>query len=145
MIFKGWNNYCPCYRCVTFLRCFISRQGKRPIGKAWPKIFFPQGPPFFEQQKIEEKFWGNSVQPCCERLALPLHRKKYQRYGQYHSWKSLWLLASFLDGIEDEPRQNKSKEKNGVSRFLSLPISEPPLHCGWNAKKSSSASLKKFD
>ena len=33
-------------------------------------------------------------------------------------------------------REKQSKEKNGTSRFLSLPMSKPPPYSGWYAKKS---------
>ena len=40
--------------------------------------------------------------------------------------------------------EKQSKEKNGVNRFLSLPMSKPPPNCGWYATRTLSCYTTKY-
>ena len=114
-------NYCPCYRCVTFLRNFIKWGRKATGSKACPKIFFPLGLAiFWAQNKKLKKNFGATCIALQRAAALNFVAEKVPAIRTITPLKSWWLLTSFLDCIVDEPRQNKNKEKNGACRFLSL-------------------------
>ena len=47
------------------------------------------------------------------------------------SWELIMAARTSWHSSEAASGEKQSKEKNGTSRFLSLPISEPPPHGGW--------------
>ena len=49
------------------------------------------------------------------------------------SWELIMAAHTSWHSSEAASGEKQSKEKNGASRFLSLPISEPPPHSGWYA------------
>lgn len=51
------------------------------------------------------------------------------------SWELIMAAHTSWHSSEAASGEKQSKEKNGTSRFLSLPISEPPPHGGWYATK----------
>ena len=51
------------------------------------------------------------------------------------SCKLIMAARTSWHSSESASGEKRSKEKNGASRFLSLPISEPPPYSGWYATK----------
>ena len=78
---------------------------------------------------------------AVERLPLTLRWKKLYISGRSNDNDNLLGIdygSSHIVALQrSSERRKQSKEKNGTSRFLSLPMSEPPLHCGWYAKKTA--------
>ena len=51
------------------------------------------------------------------------------------SWELIMAARTSWHSSESASGEKRSKEKNGASRFLSLPMSEPPPHGGFYAIK----------
>lgn len=51
------------------------------------------------------------------------------------SWELIMAAHTSWHSSEAASGEKQSKEKNGTSRFLSLPMSEPPPRGGWYATK----------
>ena len=52
------------------------------------------------------------------------------------SWELIMAARTSWHSSEAASGEKQSKEKNGASSFLSLPISKPTPHNGWSAQKS---------
>ena len=77
---------------------------------------------------------------AVERLPLTLRRKKLYISGRSNDNDNLLEIdygGSHIVALQRSSERRKlSKEKNGASRFLSLPMSKPPPYSGWYAKKA---------